>query len=133
MVFPKALPFARLTLGKSISHGYAQSLVATSHSWNATQALQNRFQKSQSIGHNALPVGINKAAKDASTDFGLVEYLKEWQKHQKLGANWRQYQFAKRIEWQPHTLAAETKDDVEIDDVTASELQEPAPRTPSSP
>ncbi|KAF2667382.1 hypothetical protein BT63DRAFT_426268 [Microthyrium microscopicum] len=131
MVFPKAV-FARLTLGKSISHGYAQSVVAASHTWSASQTLQNRFQKP--FSHNALLANnVNSSkSRDGHNDFGLVEYLKEWQKHQKLGANWAQYQFAKRIEWSPHTLSAENKDDLELEGKSSEELQQSAARTPAS-
>src|SRR4051812_47868169 len=127
MVFSKALPFAaRLTFGKTVTHGYAQSLVASSHSWSATQTLQNRFQKTQPHSHNAFANSNNlqaKSGKDGQSDFGLVDYLKEYHKREKLGANWRQYQFAKRIEWQPHTLAAESKgDELAIDVSNAKDL-----------
>src|SRR4051794_11039050 len=99
MVFPKAIPFARITFGKSIAHGYTQSFVAGSQPWNSQAPFQNRFQKFYS--HNAL-AAQQKAVKDSAAESGFADYLKEWQKIQKLGArHWRQYQFARRLEWQP--------------------------------
>lgn len=137
MVFHKALPFARLTLGKPLTHGYAQSLVATSHSWNATQNLQNRFQK-QPVGHNAPPTtglyaSTSKQTKDTNND-SLSDYFKEYQKHKRLGKDWSQYQFARRIEWQPHTLAAENVSEV-IEERSREDVQSHSQSSvePSSP
>jgi pentatricopeptide repeat protein len=116
MVFPKALPFARLTFGKSLTHGYTQSFVAVSQPWNnAPQPFQNRFQKL--FSHHAL-AAYQKSAKDAAADNSFADYLREWQKIQKLGArHWRQYQFARRLEWQP-------RDDAEADEVAEADAKD---------
>ena len=116
MVFPKALPFARLTFGKTFTHGYTQSVIAVSQPWNTQQPFQNRFQKF--FSHHALS-SHNKPAKDAGADSSFADYLREWQKIQKLGArHWRQYQFARRLEWQPREDG-----EAEVADPDGKELQ----------
>jgi pentatricopeptide repeat protein len=119
MVFPKALPFARLTFGKSITHGYAQSVVAatqtSSFQQNPFSHFNNRFSAFHNHAHNSLSAPTSHG-KPGKPDSGLADYYQAWQKNQGIGArDWQQFQFAKRIEWQPQTLAAESKAQEDLD------------------
>jgi pentatricopeptide repeat protein len=114
MVFHKALPFTRLTLGKSLTHG-PQSVVAASQSWNASHPLNNRFQKYHTPSHIALSALQSKSARDAH-DAAFADYLRKWQRDQRLGANhWRQYQIYKPLEWPLRDPASESKPSEEQD------------------
>ena len=111
---------------KSFTHGYAQTVVAASQSSYAAQntpagpladTLIGRFRKSersrlQSVLQNA--DGSRQASSSnapsanrpetSHQDAGLDKYFDAWQKHQHHGTKeWQQFQFAKRIEWQPPT------------------------------
>ena len=115
MVFHKALPFTRLTLGKSLTHG-PQSVLAASQSWNASHPLNNRFQKYHAPSHTALSALQPKSTKDAH-DAAFADYLRKWQRDQRLGANhWRQYQIYKPLEWKSREAASEAKLSEEQDD-----------------
>ncbi|KAK7511644.1 uncharacterized protein IWZ02DRAFT_439898 [Phyllosticta citriasiana] len=107
MVF-KTLNLRSLSLAKTITHGYAQSVVAASQSSYASQNfghVSGRFSKLQSHqAQNAYSVGTSsaKAVHPDHHDSGLAAYFEAWNKHQKLeNREWQQFQFAKRIEWKP--------------------------------
>lgn len=107
MVF-KTLNLRSLSLAKTFTHGYAQSVVAASQSSYASQNfghVSGRFSKLQSHqAQNAYSVGTPsaKSAHPDHHDSGLAAYLDAWNKHQKLeNRDWQQFQFAKRIEWKP--------------------------------
>lgn len=121
MVFHKALPFTRLTLGKSLSHG-PQSVVASSQLFNPTHPFNNRFQKYHAPSHSALnAIQNNKSAKD-SHDAAFADYLKKWHRDQRLGAShYRQYQIYKPLEWKPRELPADSKAAEEQAEAEASE------------
>ncbi|WPH04716.1 Hypothetical protein R9X50_00760900 [Acrodontium crateriforme] len=112
---------------KSFTHGYAQTVVAASQSSYAAQntppgpladTLIAKFRKSeksrlQSAYHHYADSSRQASTATATTgrfdsshaDAGLDKYFDAWQKHQHNGSakEWQQFQFAKRIEWQPPT------------------------------
>ncbi|EKG19286.1 hypothetical protein MPH_03149 [Macrophomina phaseolina MS6] len=136
MVF-KTLNLRSLSLAKTFTHGYAQSVVAASQSSYASQNfshVSNRFAKhpSQQNGY-ATSSQAGPSVKPALVDHhdsGLAAYFEAWHKHQKLESReWHQFQFAKRIEWKPPSSAqdheltpkdsAATVEDVEAEDKQA--------------
>jgi pentatricopeptide repeat protein len=120
MVFHKALPFTRLITGKSLAHG-PQSVVAASQSWNATQSVNNRFQKYHAPSHSALNALQSKPAKD-SHEAAFADYLKKWQRDQRLGAHhWRQYQIYKPLEYKPREPVSDSKETQDQNASTESE------------
>ncbi|KAK4543515.1 hypothetical protein LTR36_005410 [Oleoguttula mirabilis] len=110
---------------KSFTHGYAQSVVAASQSSYAAQntpagpladTLIGKFRKNQhSRNHHVF--SNTDGSRQASTsnaphsgrpetshqeDSGLDKYFDAWQKHHRNEAQeWQQFQFARRIEWEP--------------------------------
>jgi pentatricopeptide repeat protein len=112
MVVPKAGYLARSVISKSITHGYIQSVVAAHH--NNFGHLGARLGKSQNLHtqHNAF---LDRSQHGTSTgskqqqESSLAACVSAWQKQQGLGQKWEQFQFAKRIEWKPQTLLAESK------------------------
>ncbi|KAF2401133.1 hypothetical protein EJ06DRAFT_521019 [Trichodelitschia bisporula] len=115
MVFQKTLHIARATLPKLFTHAYAQPVVAATQSSLNTNnggfgGLTGRITKAQSLQlHNAF--AAQREGKDA--DAGLAAYYAAWQKTQQIGRDWQQFQFAKRIEWKPQTLLAESREQKE--------------------
>ncbi|QDS74371.1 hypothetical protein FKW77_005046 [Venturia effusa] len=137
MVVPKAGYITRQLFSKALTNGYLQSVVAASQSSQAAQqhtfgTLGNRLGKSHNTQHhNAFTTDRNqpRSAKQQQ-ESGLASYYAAWQKGQQIGSKeWQQYQFAKRIEWKPHTLLAEnqpeSKDEVkEAKEALAEALQQ---------
>lgn len=136
MVF-KTLNLRSLSLAKTFTHGYAQSVVAASQSSYASQNfshVSNRLGKhpSQQNGY-ATSAQAGPSVKPAHVDHhdsGLAAYFEAWHKHQRLeNREWNQFQFAKRIEWKPPSGAQDneitpkdpsaTAEDVEADDKAA--------------
>lgn len=120
MVVPKAGYITRQLFSKALTNGYLQSVVAASQSSQAAQqhtfgTLGNRLGKSHNTQlHNAFSTDRNqpRSAKQQQ-ESGLASYYAAWQKGQQIGSKeWQQYQFAKRIEWKPHTLLAENQPEV---------------------
>ncbi|KAI9667942.1 MAG: hypothetical protein M1821_000762 [Bathelium mastoideum] len=128
MVLKTTLNLARQSFAKSFTHGYAQSVVAASQSSYASQNSQfsgfatnvaNRLQNSpRAPGQNAFHTQQNQngpsayiAHPDAShNDAGLSAYYQAWHKHQRSeDKEWQQFQFAKRIGWNPPTTVPEGK------------------------
>jgi pentatricopeptide repeat protein len=116
MVLPKASYITRTVFQKTFSHGGLPSLVAASQSSYASQhhhigSLGSRLGKSQNHQlHNAFSDRSQQPGSANKQDSGLAAYYAAWQKHQQIEHNqWQQFQFAKRIEWKPQTLLAETK------------------------
>jgi pentatricopeptide repeat protein len=146
MVFHKALPFTRITFGKSLTHG-PQSVVAASQSWNASHPLNNRFQKHHAHSHTHFAT-LQTKSKDTNDAGSFTDHLKKWQRDQKLDANhWRQYQIHKPLEWKAKENDAsqeeqksvqETEKSLEEESYVASEsIESVAPeidrtKTPSS-
>jgi pentatricopeptide repeat protein len=127
---------------KSFTHGYAQTVVAASQSSYAAQntnpgplaeSLIGRFRKSekarlQNVLHladharhasTAVAGGAAGRPDTAHQDSGLDKYFEAWQKHQPNGAKeWQQFQFARRIEWQPpSTIPIATQEAADVEEV----------------
>ncbi|KAF1814213.1 hypothetical protein P152DRAFT_393611 [Eremomyces bilateralis CBS 781.70] len=117
----KALNLARLSLSKAFTHGSAQSLVAGYQSSYASQnnnpfssftnGFANRYNKGSSLQHHAAFASQTQGAsgKSAQNDQldSLAAYLVAWHKQRLSDREWRQYQFAKRIEWKAPEESAE--------------------------
>ena len=104
---------------KSFTHGYAQTvtaLAAQNHNSSTPLAdtLVGRFRKPEKgrAGNVYQNVeGVRQASTTSAAparpetshqDSGLDKYFDAWQKHQRNGTkDWQQFQFARRIEWQP--------------------------------
>ncbi|KAF2089112.1 pentatricopeptide repeat protein [Saccharata proteae CBS 121410] len=125
MVF-KTLNLRSLTLAKTFTHGYAQSVVAASQSSYASQnnlltanrpnfggrvAKKNAAQQQQhGLATSAQSGTSAKTGHGDANDHGLAAYYEAWHKHQKLDSKeWQQFQFAKRIEWKPPSVIPEGK------------------------
>src|ERR1700760_858407 len=114
---PKAGYLARSVISKSITHGYIQSVVAASQSSYAAHHnnfghLGARLGKSQNL-HTQQHAFVDRNQHSnhaASKESSLAACITAWQKAQGVGQKWEQFQFAKRIEWKPQTLLAESKD-----------------------
>ncbi|KAF2166041.1 hypothetical protein M409DRAFT_23769 [Zasmidium cellare ATCC 36951] len=111
---------------KSFTHGYAQTVVAASQSSYAAQntsaapladTLIGRFRKSEKSRlqnvYNHVEASRQASSSAVPTtrpetshnDSGLDKYFDAWQKHQHNGTKeWQQFQFARRIEWQPPSV-----------------------------
>jgi pentatricopeptide repeat protein len=138
---------------KSFTHGYAQTVVAASQSSYAAQntttgplaeSLIGRFRKSeksrlQNVLHlteharhasTAVAGGSAGRTDTAQVDSGLDKYFEAWQKHQPNGAKeWQQFQFARRIEWQPpSTIPIATQEAADVEE--SFEAAEGAPVAP---
>ncbi|KAK0876327.1 hypothetical protein LTR87_009819 [Friedmanniomyces endolithicus] len=125
MPYVKAVPLSRIAGSalKSFTHGYAQTVVAASQSSYAAQntpgagpladSLIGKFRKAERNKYYNVYHGVD-SARQASTsglparpetshqDSGLDKYFDAWQKHQRNDTKeWQQFQFAKRIEWEP--------------------------------
>ena len=124
MVFKPFTHLARQSLGKTFTHGYAQSVVAATQSSYASsntpfgpfgQHAANRFTKQgtsqlhTSFQGPSTPSGLGLNASYSSAppegihaDGGLAAYYDAWQKQQQRSENlkeWKQFQFPKRIGW----------------------------------
>lgn len=126
---------------KSFTHGTAQTVVAASQSSYAAQntsalpladTLIGRFRKGE---QNRLQNVYNhiEATRQASAtttaaavrpetshqDSGLDKYFDAWQKHQRNGAKeWNQFQFARRLEWQPPSVVpSQTQEVADVEEV----------------
>ncbi|MCJ1409282.1 hypothetical protein MMC19_003361 [Ptychographa xylographoides] len=130
MVFKPFSHLARQSFTKSLTHGYAQSVVAasqSSHPFTTTPQFgtfsghpANRFGKSgtaqlrdsfqnNSVSNNDytnVKGGATNTGNETSSDSGLADYYAAWQKHQHSpeGNEWQQFQFVKRIGWKPSTV-----------------------------
>ena len=129
MVFVKPLSnFARHSFGKTLTHGYAQSLVAGTQSTNLPFGNHptNRVRRPQAAQlHNALqnqnasstpavavkPGNSNAEKSEGNADI-LNQYYEAWQKHQQRGEEgneWKQFQFTKLIGWKPASVVPDVK------------------------
>lgn len=141
MVFKPFTHLARQSFAKTFTNGYAQSVVAATQSSYASSTTPfspfgnyhgNRFVKPgtshlHTAFHNASgsaavasKIGqANQAIGEA--DGGLAAYYDAWQKQQQPGANaeWKQFQFAKRIGWKTTSAVTDGKgkenEDIGID------------------
>ncbi|KAI1933233.1 hypothetical protein LOZ58_004527 [Ophidiomyces ophidiicola] len=132
MVFKPFTHLARQTFSKTFAHGYAQSVVAASQSsyassntslnqitalpgkFTRTAQLQNAFQHA-SGSSNAGPKAGHAASNLPSGDSGLAAYFAAWQLAQQSGdeADWKQYQFTKRIGYKAGAKDAKEDDKLE--------------------
>jgi pentatricopeptide repeat protein len=118
---------------KSFTHGGAQTVVAASQAsyaaqnTNATPLADNllgRWRKSEksrlhnvhhqieSARHASTHAVPNTRPELANNDSGLEKYFDAWQKYQRneiKEKEWQQFQFARRLEWQPPTTVPEGK------------------------
>ena len=110
---------ARQGFTKTFTQGYAQSVVAATHP--QVYASQNRpgfalHRRSSKVGNTYhFQNAFHSSAQSSSTttvrelrpekiDGGLDAYFDAWRKHHAAGEpdkEWTQFQFAKRIEWEP--------------------------------
>lgn len=131
MVFKPFTHLARQSFAKTLTHGYAQSVVAATQSSYASSTTPfspfgnhhtSRFGKSGSVQlHNAFHNASNSASVANitgqpthgadSVDVGLAAYYEAWQNQQQRGEGqeWKQFQFTKRIGWKPPTIVLEGK------------------------
>ncbi|KAL9579539.1 MAG: hypothetical protein Q9212_005052 [Teloschistes hypoglaucus] len=124
MVFKPFTHLARQSLGKTFTHGYAQSVVAATQSSYASSTTPfgpfgshatTRFTKHgnsqlhQSFQHPSTPSAVNAntnqhglAHENSPADSGLAAYYEAWQNQQRSSGTakeWKQFQFPLRIGW----------------------------------
>ncbi|KAI9872951.1 MAG: hypothetical protein M1830_001032 [Pleopsidium flavum] len=132
MVFKPFTHLARQSFAKSLTHGYAQSVVAASQSSYAssttsfgpfgnhaasrfgkagTSQFQNAFQNTSNPSGTGAKAGQGNLASSGNGDGGLAAYYAAWQQQQHAGEDneWKQFQFAKRIGWKASSTAREGK------------------------
>lgn len=133
MVFKPFTHLARQSFAKSLTHGYAQSVVAASQSSYAssttsfgpfgnhaatrfgksgTSQLQNAFQNTTNSSGAGTKAGHGSSNNSGSNDGGLAAYYAAWQQQQQHGGEdneWKQFQFAKRIGWKATSISREGK------------------------
>ncbi len=127
---------ARQGLGKTLTHGYAQSVVAATHpssypnQHNRTpfsrrnhhrggklpHTFKNAFHTSSSVGAASTVVVQRdpraEATHVAGNHAGLAAYFDSWKKQHPVGEpekEWTQFQFTKCIEWKPSAPEAEPR------------------------
>ena len=133
MVFKPFTHLARQSFAKTLTHGYAQSVVAATQSSYASSSTpflgplggqaSNKFGRPESSRlHSTFLAPSSSAALSSKTeqglnnneyhDSGLAAYYDAWQKQQHYRGEhnqWRQFQFAKRIGWKAPLLTSEAK------------------------
>lgn len=130
MVFKPLSHLARQSFGKTLTHGYAQSVVAATQSSYASSTTPfvpfgnhsaNRFGRPgtaqlHSAFQNApaLPLSkadLNSAENTQRNDGDLSAYYEAWQKqqHGEEDNEWRQFQFTKRIGWNAPSVVPDGK------------------------
>ncbi|KAL8999256.1 MAG: hypothetical protein Q9188_005916 [Gyalolechia gomerana] len=131
MVFKPFTHLARQSLGKTFTHGYAQSIVAATQSSYASSTtpfgpfsshaaikfskhgssqLYSSFQPPPTPSSKTASGGqLGPVLQDSLEDGGLAAYYEAWQKQQgKVGGGqeWKQFQFPLRIGWKgPNALS----------------------------
>ena len=122
MVFKSFTHLARPSFTKALNHGYAQSVVAATQSSYASSTTQytrsskvGRPQTSQLHTNHAntsaspnTPIKTGLGATERDGDPNLRKYYEALWKRQQSGEEpkeWAQFQFAKRIEWSPPSIA----------------------------
>ncbi|KAL8969443.1 MAG: hypothetical protein Q9183_001995, partial [Haloplaca sp. 2 TL-2023] len=134
MVFKPFTHLARQSLGKTFTHGYAQSVVAATQSSYASTTTPfgpfgthaaSRFGKHgssqlhQNFQHHSTHSGLNanhgqqpSSQGGSNPDGGLAAYYEAWQKQQHPGGKgreWKQFQFPLRIGWKAPSAVPENK------------------------
>lgn len=135
MVFKPFTHLARQTFSKTLSHGYAQSVVAASQSSYASQTTGAQLNHQLSAQHSALklsraaqlqnafhssaaPAGLKGHHQD-----GLTAYYNVYHAAQADEAEWKQPPFSKRIGWTPVPKDAEEREAASPE--TASSVRSP--------
>ncbi|KAI4116946.1 MAG: hypothetical protein LQ345_002721 [Seirophora villosa] len=131
MVFKPFTHLARQSFGKTLTHGYAQSVVAATQSSYAssttpfgpfsTHAASKFSKHGSSQFHNTLqhPSGTiasggqqGSVQETSREDGGLAAYYEAWQRQQRnhgSGKEWKQFQFPLRIGWNAQNALADSK------------------------
>ena len=132
MVFKPFSHLARQSFTKSLTHGYAQSVVAatqSSHPLSTTQfgpftnhsstrfgkpgtaQLRDAFQNASASSNTTTKANYATLTADSSNDGGLDAYYAAWQKQRRGGEadEWQQFQFPKRIGWRAPSAIFEGK------------------------
>ncbi|KAL8740313.1 MAG: hypothetical protein Q9190_006973 [Brigantiaea leucoxantha] len=136
MVFKPFTHLARQSLGKTFTHGYAQSVVAATQSSYASSttpfgpfgnhAVGRLSKHGSSQVHTTFQAPPNSSASNTrsshgvvddatNNDGGLTAYYEAWQKlqqqqqHDTESKEWRQFQFARRIGWNPPSVVQENR------------------------
>ncbi|KAI4188928.1 MAG: hypothetical protein L6R41_001814 [Letrouitia leprolyta] len=134
MVFKPFTHLARQSLGKTFTHGYAQSVVAATQSSYASSTtpfgpfsshaaskfgkhgssqLHSSFQPPSTPSCKTANGGQQThATQDPREDGGLAAYYEAWQKQQgKIGGGqeWKQFQFPLRIGWKAPNVLSDGK------------------------
>lgn len=123
MVFKPFTHLARQSLGKTLTHGYAQSVIAATQSSYASTTtpfgpfsthaaskfnkhgspqFHNTFQHASTQSGATASSGQQGSVPDAPLDGGLAAYYEAWQKQQRNNEGvqeWKQFQFPLRIGW----------------------------------
>ncbi|MCJ1394243.1 hypothetical protein MMC18_007121 [Xylographa bjoerkii] len=134
MVFKPFSHLARQSFTKSLTHGYAQSVVAatqSSHPLSTTQfgpftnhssarfgkpgtaQLRDAFQNASASSNTNTKANYASLSTDQSSDGGLEEYYAAWQKQRRAGEadEWQQFQFPRRIGWKAPSAVFEGRGD----------------------
>lgn len=124
MVFKPFTHLARQSFAKTLTHGYAQSVVAATQSSYAspfgnhhtsrfvkpgTTQLQTAFHNTPSSSSSGAKAGHTTSRTVGNRDGGLAAYYEAWQQQQHSGdgQEWKQFQFTKRIGWKAPTAVRE--------------------------
>ena len=140
MVFKSFTHLARPSFSKALNHGYAQSVVAATQSSYAssttpyprpnkvgrpqTAQLHTAFQNAPSQPHVSAKSGLHTAesVERKGGDPNLQGYYEALWKRQQAGEEakeWTQFQFAKRIEWDPPSVLPNGSSKERLDDVSS--------------
>jgi pentatricopeptide repeat protein len=142
---------------KSFTHGGAQTVVAASQASYAAQntnatpvadhllgrwrkaeknRLHNVHHQIESARHASSHAHPTTRPESSQNDSGLEKYFDAWQKYQRneiKEKEWQQFQFARRLEWQPPTTVPESKTvedsaivDEEVDEIVREASTAPA-------
>lgn len=134
MVLKSFTHIGRQSYSKVFSHGYVQSVVAAGqtsqvstntplgsfgkhasnrHGRPQTAQLHSSFHNASSLSDAAGRAAHGSADGIEGYNETLVPYFEAWQQAQAKGKTWKQYQFAKRIGWEEHSvLPDETRNEV---------------------
>ena len=136
MVLKSFTHIGRQSYSKVFSHGYVQSVVAAGQTSQVPtntplgsfgKHASNRHGRPQtaqfhSSFHNAsslsdAPGRAAHGSADVVEGYNetLVPYFEAWQQAQAKGKTWKQYQFAKRIGWEEHSIPPDEKGNEVVD------------------
>lgn len=125
MVFKPFTHLARQSFGKTLPHGYAQSVVAATQSSSASSTtplvpfgnhaatrigrpqsaqLHTAFQNASGSSEIAT-APVYATSETVESNNVLITCIEAWTQHRQEGKPWSQYQFPKRIGWEAHSVA----------------------------